>query len=182
MKSGVCFLASILLGVGPASARLGESPDECEKRYGRATATALNLGEELKEDGAGWKASTYVTRGLEIQVIFDDGKAVMVRYANQPMFSMGSAPSSTVNLSAGEIDQLKKANAEGAVWKPYSVRVLTKVAPGMKVWRTGDSDVFAGYNRESRQLFVCTSEFWDLVLERVRDRYEAGVDKRLEGL
>lgn len=126
----LCILISAMSCVVPAVARLGETPEECEKRYGEGKETAVRLGEELKERGAGWTAATYLTRGLEVQVVFDGGKAVIVTYGNQPMFRLGEGGGSTVNLTADEIDRLKEVNVDGAQWRPYTTATMRKVAPG----------------------------------------------------
>lgn len=53
---------------------------------------------------------------------------------------------------------------------------------GMKFWRAGDGEAYAGYNRETRRLFVCGGAVWELLMEKLVERHEGEAGSRLEGL
>jgi hypothetical protein len=189
MKSRAILAIICVAGVmaDPAQARLGETSEECKARYGVATVGRIELGEELQQSGKDWEAAVYSAHGLKIQVVFAEGKAVFIEYSNEPIFSLGSGHSPTVDLSISEIAYLKAANA-GAKrkWSIHTEGLCKKVAPSLTVWRSSDQEFHAGYNRERKELFICTRSFWDLVIGVVRERYDPAKEKeggtRFDGL
>lgn len=180
-----------LLSVLPAphaQARLGETMDECEARYGKGRARALELGTEL--EGAnleGWEAKSYNTHGLMIQVLFVNEEAVLIKYANEAIFRLEDSSASPLNLTSGEIAHLKKINLGGqGSWNTLRDPIVQKVAPTLTTWRSSDGSRYSGYDREQREFFVCTSDFWTVILTAVKERVSGtksgGASARFEGL
>ena len=178
-------MASMVLS---ADARVGETSAECETRYGKGRFVELKLGaglaEKRKDAAHPWSAMIYSTRGLKIQVVFENDKAVFLKYSNEPVLQLEADSPPALDLTAREIEFLKRAN--GAGWKSHRDPLLSKVAPTMKVWKTSDGTRFGGYDRDRKALFVCNSEFWQIVVGEIRARYEAGASgsaaTRLEGM
>ncbi len=167
-----------------ARARVGETREECKARYGEASEGQIELGGGLEEAGAKWNVAVYSARGLEIQVVFEEDKAVFIKYSNKTVFSLEPGEEPSVGLRPDEISFLKSANSGSKKeWVGHSDAFLKSVAPTLTVWRFSDRGLMAGYNREKKALFVCTKTFWDLVLGKVRERQDASKGKnRLEGL
>ena len=65
------ILISTLLLCGSAQARLGESPDEIQKRYGKPQ----RQGDRLDKD-SGLPQSDYIFKDYSITVVFKEGKCV----------------------------------------------------------------------------------------------------------
>ena len=172
------------LATGVAQARVGETKEQCETRYGKAVEAEIHLGDGLKAQAKNWQGLEYSTRGLKIEIIFDGDKAVFIKYSNEPLIRIGSSTSSGTPLRSSEVAQLKSANADSSgKWGVYANALLRRVAPQLTVWQSPDSDHFAGYNRDTKTLFICAEPFWELVFDKVRERYESGTgSQRLEGL
>lgn len=185
LRIPVLLLGSLALTTG-ALARVGESESKCKERYGEPAETELELAKAITEGGATWKAASYTTRGLRIQVVFRDGTAVFIKYANAPVFSLNPSRSASLDLSESEISHLRKINAEGENWGRHREPLVAKLAPQLTVWSTNGEKHFAAYNREQKELFICESDFWELVVGEVKKRAEEGAgdnaSKRLEGL
>lgn len=100
MKTFAVLAVAALAFVLPASARIGETKEQCVARYGKA--------ETLKDD------SLMFTRAeLSIIVEFYEGKADLV------MFSKLSENTIDKEISNDEIQLILKANGGDAVWKPW---------------------------------------------------------------
>lgn len=171
-----------------AEARVGETSAECEERYGKGQLVELKLGQGLAEkrkDAAHpWQAMFYSARGLTIQVVFENDKAVFVRYSNQPVMKLAEDSPPSLQLTGPEIEFLRNANGKG--WKTHKDALITKIAPTLTVWTSADSGLYAGYERERKALFVCNEEFWKVVIGEIESRYEGGAPgaagTRLKGL
>jgi hypothetical protein len=181
------LIFAVLFQSSNASARVGETRAECDHRYGEASELELKVGPILEDEAEKWEASVYSARGLTIEVIFENDRAVFVRYSNQPVLSLGSYDRAAHSLTQKEIDYLKRANAgKGVRWRRHVEPILEDYAPTVTVWKTADGRFFSGYDREGNRLFVCNSVFWDKVIGRIRE--SAGVGNRgdsaahLEGL
>lgn len=185
-KGLLVALPVVVLAVSsPVQARLGESETECRERYGEPAEARLDMAEGLAAGAEKWKALLYTTRGLRIQVVFKNGEAVFIKYANAPVFSLDPERGAAIHLSRREIERLRSANAaEGERWSKHPSALVAKLAPQLTIWKTGDDRRLAGYDREQRELFVCDSSFWELVVGEVRKRHAEGdgAADRLEGL
>jgi hypothetical protein len=107
------FVAVVVLATAsPAWARLGETEEQCEKRYGKASVPEgliSNFGRDaktptLKED----KVLQYRRDGMTIYVGFIDGKASSIQYS----FFMGRE----TPLDRQEVEALLKINAPDRQW------------------------------------------------------------------
>ena len=102
----------ILATNSPGWARLGETEEQCEKRYGKASVPEdliSNFGWDaktptLKED----KVLQYTKDGMTIYVGFIDGKASSIQYS----FFMGRK----TPLERHEVEALLKINAPERQW------------------------------------------------------------------
>lgn len=83
----------------PAPARLGESPEECDARYGDPVG---QIGSPVPDGDA--EARVYRKNGFDITVAFRDGVAWWVRYAKQ-------------DLNQDQRTFLFKANGESEEWR-----------------------------------------------------------------
>ena len=52
----------------------------------------------------------------------------------------------------------------------------------MTLWIASDKLSHAAYDRDTRQLFVCTAGFWDIVAGSLRKQAESSPAIRFEGL
>jgi hypothetical protein len=170
-----------------AQARIGETRSECEQRYGTGSDLELEVGAAFEKAAANWTASVYSTHGLTIEVVFENDRAVFVRYMNQPVFSLGNYDRTVPGLTQKEIEYLKRANAgSGAEWRRFKEPVIDDYAPTVTVWKTADGKYFCGYDREGKRFFVCDSGFWEKFIVPIRESATAsdrsGSAARLEGL
>jgi hypothetical protein len=177
-----------LLGVAAltitAQARLLETVQECDTRYGGGQDVSLELSSGFKgEEGKKWTARIYHARGLTVQIVFENDTAVLVRYSNEPPLKVANSNTQPVNLTAGEIAHLRKVNLkEETSWQPHKDRSLEALVPSMTFWISSDKLSYAAYDRESRQLFICSAGFWEIVAGNLRKQAESSPAVRFEGL
>jgi hypothetical protein len=128
-------LWSLVLGAwsfaAPAApARIGETEAEIAKRYGRSL---------IGDDFHGRKMLVYRKRGIQIGVVFFDGKSAAEFYSKVDKSA----------LSEIEIDGLLQANAANGTWN--------KTAPSVPLWKLDPTDVTAVY--DGRRLTITSPEF-----------------------
>lgn len=167
-----------------AQARLLETVQECDARYGIGRDVPLELGADFKvEEGKKWTARIHSARGLVIQIVFEGNAAVLVRYSNEPPLKVADSTTRPVNLTAAEITHLRSVNLKEAItWESHKDRTLESLVPSMTFWISSDKLSYAAYDRESRQLFVCSARFWELVAGNLRKQAESSPVIRFEGL
>lgn len=167
-----------------AQARLLETTQQCDTRYGTGQDLQLELGDGFKnEEGKKWTAKIYSARGLAIQIVFEDNAAVLVRYSNEPPLKVANSITRPVNLTAEEVTHLRGVNlTEGISWKSHKDRTLESLAPSMTLWISSDKLRHAAYDRDNRQLFICSARFWDIVAGNIRKQAESSPAIRFEGL
>jgi len=141
--AAVCLL-SVALSV---SARIGETPAECQKRYGYRF-----IGEDRYDSpltGAVIEKAVYVRSGFFIIVHFLDGRAdcIKLRKIDQ---NVSGIPG---EISQMEIVGLLKANAPEREWK------RSGQTPNGTTWTTDDGTVIASYTRTDNSLLICTKEY-----------------------
>jgi hypothetical protein len=151
------LLVLALLLPATATARLGETEDQCEVRYGAPT-TAKDVVTIRQKYGTPQlevdKKQLYNKGGAEIIVGFIDGKAASIQY----YFARKDA------LSKEEILQLLRINAPESTWfydlnHPFG---LTGPAPeglhedGGVLW-TEDGSLFASFRRRTPMISIWTS-------------------------
>ena len=167
-----------------AQARLLETTQECDTRYGAGQDLPLTLGEEFKSaENKKWTARMYSAGGLAIQIIFEDNIAVLLRYSNEAALKVANSTTRPVSLTADEVTHLRSVNLkEEITWNPYKDRTLETLAPSMTLWISSDKKSYAGYDRDNRQLFVCNDRFWDIVAGKLRKQAETSAATRFKGL
>lgn len=180
--------SSILLALAAltcaAQARLLETTKECDARYGEGRELQLELGDGFKnEEGVKWSARLYSARGLAIQIVFENDVAALVRYSNEPPLKVANSITRPVNLTAEEVTHLRGMNLkEGISWKSHKDRTLEALSPSMTFWISSDKQSYASYDRDNRQLYVCSARFWDIAAGNLRKQAEASPAIRFEGL
>jgi hypothetical protein len=167
-----------------AQARLFETTGECDARYGAGKDLQLELGDGFKnEDGKSWTARTYSARGLAIQIVFENNAAALVRYSNEPPLKVANSITRPVNLTADEVTHLRGVNlTEGISWKSHKDGTLESLSPSMTLWISSDKLRYAAYDRDNRQLFICSARFWDIAAGNLRKQAESSPAIRFEGL
>jgi hypothetical protein len=124
---------------------------------------------------------------LTIEIVFENDRAVFIRYTNQPVLSFGDYDRNVPGLTQREIHYLRQANAgSSATWRRFTEPVLEEYAPSLTVWKTSDGKYFAGYDRDGKWFFVCDSRFWEKVMVPIRESatasHRTSSAARLEGL
>lgn len=84
-----------------ATARIGETPAECQKRYGEPVK--VNKGDQ---------SISYKKAGFFIHITFMDGKAAQLFVCKNEQDALGNFP----KISEAEIDSLLKANKGSGEW------------------------------------------------------------------
>jgi hypothetical protein len=113
MRAALVVVTFILaLGICPLSARIGETLEQCAKRYGKATLVPVvyDLGTQARE----LAYYNFQKSGIAIQIGFLNGKA------SDLSFQHISPPDHTVParvFTQVEIDTLLAANSGGMHWK-----------------------------------------------------------------
>jgi hypothetical protein len=130
-----------LAAASPAWARLGETEEQCEKRYGKPSVFTDPFPNRPTIPGEAAPAQNvdkqllYNTPSAEVLVGFIDGKAASVQY----MFnSTNDQPPS--RLTGQFIDALLRANAPSASWlynwdHPFALDPKADDAPAGKRWQ-----------------------------------------------
>jgi hypothetical protein len=116
--------------------RIGESPSQCELRYGKS----------MNQDSG---LTFYEKSGLTIGIAFYEGKADLIAYCRTEKDILGQA----VKLSSNEIDFLLKSNSGGREWKsknPLSVNPQ---------WITEDGECWAHYDVLRNVLYIGTKSY-----------------------
>lgn len=189
MLRPICTLLLALVGSTiPAEARIGETEVECEARYGKSRELPVETGGGLTPKATeSWVAKVYSTHGLRIEVVFDDSIAVFIRYSNEAVLQITHATPPAVGLTASEISHLRNVHLkDGSSWQTYRDATLNGIAPSVKLWRSSSKTLHAGYDRDQKKLFVCSTAFWDIVVGAIQGRTKGGASSgaatRFEGL
>ena len=182
--SGFATLLALAAMTFTAQARLLETTEQCDARYGAGKELQLELGEGFKnEEGKNWTARIYSARGLAIQIVFENNVAALVRYSNEPPVKVANSITRPVNLTADEVTHLRGVNlTEGISWKSHKDGTLESLAPSMTLWISSDKLRYAAYDRDNRQLFICSDRFWDIAAGNLRKQAESSPAIRFEGL
>jgi hypothetical protein len=167
-----------------AQARLLETTQECDARYGVGKDLQLELGDGFKiEEGSKWTARIHSARGLAVQIVFENNAAVLVRYSNEPPLKVANSITRPFSLTANEITQLRGVNLkDGISWESHKDPTLESLAPSMTLWISSDKLRYAAYDRDNRQLFICSAGFWEIVAGNLRKQAESSPAIRFEGL
>jgi hypothetical protein len=151
------FVAVALsLLVSPAFARIGETEQQIEKRYGKSTLTVSTGNEPLQK--------VYQSSGLNITVTYLDGVSQREIFTKQD----GS------ELSKNEIAILLEANAAGSKW--IEDPTATSLA-GVQGWKLESGGRTAAFSRDKTRLVITT----DLVQKVFNQRKAEDEKEKLKG-
>ena len=118
MRSLPVFLLFVLaLGLTPVAARVGETLDQCKKRYGKATEATPPY--DFGTDAPNLAYYNFEKNGIAIQIGFLNDKA-----ADLSFHHTAGTPSPAA-LTQTEIDILLTANSGGMPWKTVPDGKLT---------------------------------------------------------
>jgi hypothetical protein len=134
LKTPFIAIAFFLL-VAPAFARIGETEQQIEKRYGKSTLTVSTGNEPLQK--------VYQSSGLNITVTYLDGLSQREIFTKQD----GS------ELSKNEIAILLEANTAGSKW--IEDPTATSLA-GMQGWKLESGGRTAAFSRDKTRLVITT--------------------------
>ncbi len=122
MKSAVIFVLLLTATTPFSIARIGETPDQLEKRYGAPSNTA-------RDDRPGMTVAIFNHSGITILVSFINGISSAEYYRKED----GS------KFSDHEIEVILEANTQNSGWKQ------AQSTPGGRKWILADSSVQALY-------------------------------------
>ena len=91
-------------------ARLGETPEQCEERYGAPIVSKVLPMDSIAPGGV---VTLYRKSGLEIKVLYFSGTAWEVRFEKSEKDALGFAE----EFSPTEIESLMEANSSGKEWQ-----------------------------------------------------------------
>ena len=121
-----------------ASARIGETPEECAKRYG--------AGEKVDA-----VRTVYRQAGLNVMVTFWEGKAAMIFYSKIGKSPLGQPEA----MSAAEQEAVLQSNSGGSKWMIKSEEIAL-----MKMeWATEDGKLTAQHDGKKSYLGIMTAPF-----------------------
>lgn len=127
--------AALMLSICPASARIGESPQQCNARYGNPTSASTP------------EMNVYLVNGYIITCHFYSGQCDAILF--QKGKSRGEMRPD--ELSAVEIATLLRANGGIQQWKEVEGGF------GEQKWMTGDSQIGASYFSLTERMLVITT-------------------------
>lgn len=127
------ILAILLLLPAIASARIGESPDQCAKRYGEVDESHV---------GKGWQTTTYGKEGITTTCWYRDGKCVCIAFL--PMDASRVEPGrgdAAARFTSEQTEKLLAANGGGSKWLASGgtkYQPVHRTEDGTRLARTGD--------------------------------------------
>lgn len=150
------WISVIVLGLvlcSTTQARIGESFDDCVKRYGSPV-------KDLDADAPLEKEYSFQKSGLDINAGFMDQKIQKIQFAKTDFSS----------LSETEIDLLLKANGGEKKWHE-------KIVFGGQMWATENEEIIAAYNPMLKILTLYTKGF----IEKQKALKASNEKKNLQG-
>lgn len=137
MKTITILITLLMLNVA-AHARLGETVNECVKRYG-------------KPSGMDEKNSTFhfTKEGIEIHVTFDGGKCVKISYQKQEMSGLLRS-----DFDRNEVLRLLAANGGDQDWRKTSSGLIDDE------WSSEKNDLVGMHQGVNRRLVVMTAAWF----------------------
>jgi hypothetical protein len=127
-KLAAVFAAVMWVCCTPVHARVGETPQECQARYGKEIGT--------KGEWHGFKKGA-----IYVAVTFYNGHADAIMFSHNWFANAGE-----VKLSQSEIDTLLASNAGGRKWK----------SAGTDLWKTDDGALQASTLDDRGELVITT--------------------------
>lgn len=128
------LLLSMLIASTPALARIGETPEQCQARYGEPVKKLSN------------NRSLFQKNGILIIAEFYEGKADLLTFRKVDQNIIGIP----ADFSDNEIAGLLKANGGEKAWKKVESLSLDSQ------WQTDDSALIANYASVDKLLFIVT--------------------------
>lgn len=154
----------VLLTVAPAFARIGETPEQCEQRYGESNP--------LKSTG---DTKTYHKGDFSITIAFLKGKAAFIEFVRD--IRTDAPVWDARNLSEEEIQKLLTANASGKSWKKQPSAPLKEGEPEITFWLLEDNSCLAIYVK-GVSLKIVTREYDQLRADEAQAEEDR---KKMEG-
>jgi hypothetical protein len=162
-----CALAVALSSTGWA--RLGETLEQCEARYGPASRTVDALA---SFNTPGTIACTFSKAGYKIVVALHDGKAGVIFYEKEEQGTLGKP----VDISQTEVESLLESNGWGKSWQTVPAHEAGWNFAD-KAWLLEDKSVLAVHDKSNHRLIFTSSEF----IEVQSKNRAAKEQKNLEG-
>jgi hypothetical protein len=196
----ILLVILLVMGFGssPLFARIGETLDECKKRYG--PATPIPTPYEFAQRANELSYFRFVKRGIFIQAGFFQGKAVDITFSHAipapppPPPPPGAPPypeqppTAGGNLTQVEIDMLLKADSGGKPWKTVTDGKLTffsdTVPPTIRYgpYRQRDDGVIATVDTPYLHIFTPQwMAYVDAMMTAYHQEASDGQKKNLEG-
>lgn len=149
--------AFLLLGAVPSPARLGESPNRVEARYG--APVKVQNGARIRDFEC-----TYKHAGFTVVVHFLDEKSQCESYVND----------SGVELSQEEIQRLLEVNRHGGKWK------RKEDVHGSQKWDLNSGEATATYQTQADHALEIRTSWWDHYVADHPVESVAGISERLK--
>lgn len=138
MSHNNVLAAALILAAVSATARIGETPDECRARYG-----------EPVDNKPG--SAIYVKNGIIICAEFHAGKTDLILYVKEKTDILGASEA----FSDVEISTLLKSNGGGEKWERQAAETMHPE------WATETGSIRARLDTLKNQLMVATSACLD---------------------
>lgn len=141
------ILASTLLIGATAQARIGESEDQINARYGAPITVLASSG------GESGVTKCYASDRFSIAVTYLHRKSVREIVTKKD----------NSKITAAEISSLLEANADGSVWNAQGLGAETNVTSGVQQWRSAHGRArVAFYDSQTHAFFITTQRFIEL--------------------
>lgn len=151
MKTLAFLFALILSAIGPAHARIGETLEECQARYGSATEHSKSEGISLFKK-SGYIVTCMVTYGKVSVIVFNKEKQ---------RESVFNPP-----LSDEEISTLQKANSGGSEWE----ETTGQFEHSKRTWKSKDGKLISIYDTVKNTMSFMTMEVIQKTLQSTKDK------------
>jgi len=145
-------------------ARLGETPEQCEDRYGAPIVSKVLAVDSIVPGGV---VTLYRKSGLEIKVLYFNGTAGEVRFEKSEKDALGFAE----EFSQTEIESLMGANGGGKEWQDGGPS-----SGGGKMWALIDQSAYAIYSKPENSLQFTTAEFYKKLAANIKIEEKKNLD------
>jgi hypothetical protein len=153
MKATLIFLAVLLFAAHTATARIGETLEQCIERYGQPAVPPKPGG-----------PVTFLKANVAITISFHEGHADMLVFFKWENGAKGP-------LSDEEISVLMRANSNGLSWEKTPVVTLNRA------WNTADKSIYALLDAVTRSLTITTKD----AIDRQKSEQASAAGKSLSG-
>ncbi len=137
------LLLSVLISLAsPALARIGETREQCEARYGKPVRVLENP-----------QTTIHQKAGLEVRCAFYEGKCDQIIFQHIERGADGKR----LPLTELELKTLMEANSEGKAWE----KGLEDTEFGSVIWELGDLMTASLFTRPDSSLTIATKSWFD---------------------